>query len=61
MPHPENRCSTLLITGYKRLAEGGREAFAFGFLMGKVLEGKRIDEGKRIAERKKIAEGKMNC
>jgi hypothetical protein len=28
---PENLCSTLFTTGYKRLTEAGCEAFAFGF------------------------------
>jgi hypothetical protein len=27
MPLPENRCSTSFTTGYKRLTEGGHEAF----------------------------------
>jgi hypothetical protein len=29
MPLPENHCSTLFTTGYKRLTEGGCKAFAF--------------------------------
>jgi hypothetical protein len=28
-PLPENYCSTLFTTGYKRLTEGGHEAFDF--------------------------------
>jgi hypothetical protein len=34
-PLSKNHCSTLFTTGYKRLAEGGCEAFAFvfGFLL----------------------------
>jgi hypothetical protein len=31
MSLPENCCSTLFTTGYKRLAEGGNKTFAFGF------------------------------
>jgi hypothetical protein len=62
MPLPENCCSTLFTTGYKRLTEGGcaafalgflLEAFAFGFLMWEALEGKRIVEEKKIANRGK--------
>jgi hypothetical protein len=30
MPLPENFCSTLFTTGYKRLTEGGHKAFCFG-------------------------------
>jgi hypothetical protein len=40
---PENWCSTLFTTGYKRIAEGGYEAFGFGFWFfgcGKLLEGR---------------------
>jgi hypothetical protein len=31
MPLPENHCSTLFTTGYKRLTEGEHEAFCFCF------------------------------
>jgi hypothetical protein len=35
---PENHCSTLFITGYKRLTEGGHRAFAFwAFWWGRLL------------------------
>jgi hypothetical protein len=53
---PRKLLLTLFTTGYKRLAEGGCQAFGFdfglkrGFLMWKALEGKRIAEGKRIVE-----------
>jgi hypothetical protein len=36
-PPPELLLHLLFTTGYKRLAEGGCQAFAFGFLMGKAL------------------------
>jgi hypothetical protein len=47
MPLSENRCSTLFTTGYKRLTEGGHEAFAFwvkgGFWL--LVEGRLFDVG----------------
>jgi hypothetical protein len=46
MPLPENHCSILFTTGYKRLPEGGCQAFCFGglfalgafFALGLLLE-----------------------
>jgi hypothetical protein len=57
MPLPENHCSTLFTTGYKRLTEGGCEAFslwafAFGLLVfwcGRLFfggKGKELLKGK---------------
>jgi hypothetical protein len=38
MSHPSLRtAATLFTTGYKRLTEGGHEAFAFGFLIWKAF------------------------
>jgi hypothetical protein len=60
MPLPENHCSTLFTNGYKRLTEGGFEAFALGvfalsfclrllaFWCERLLEGKRIAEGELL-------------
>jgi hypothetical protein len=40
MPLPENCCSTLFTTGYKRLTEGGHEIFALeNFWFGLLLWG----------------------
>jgi hypothetical protein len=52
-PLPENCCSTWFITAYKRLAEGGRGAYAFCFFMGKAFsllafECRRLMEGKLL-------------
>jgi hypothetical protein len=71
MSLPENHCSTLFTTGYKRLTEGGWRAFALGFLLWAfclrlLLFGFwafgflmwEALEGKRIAEGEKIAVGK---
>jgi hypothetical protein len=69
-PLPENLCSTLFTTVYKRLAEGGCQAFvgeafcsllkafAFGFLTEKPFWCGRFLEGKRIAEGKRLLKGK---
>jgi hypothetical protein len=71
---PENCCSTLFITGYKRLTEGGHQALVLGafaialrlllmgkaFWCGRFLEGKRIVEGERLLKgRKIIAKGEL--
>jgi hypothetical protein len=73
MPLPENCCSTLFTTGYKRLTEGGCQAFAlrlllFGFLMGKAFGLRllgflgfwcgRLLEGKKI-EGRETAKGEL--
>jgi hypothetical protein len=66
---PENPCSSLFTTGYKRLPEGGHQAFAlgafafdlrlvvFGFLRGKAFwmweVFGREDCWREIAERQK--------
>jgi hypothetical protein len=73
-PLPENHCSTLFTTGYKRLAGRGHSVFALGaFYFGDFLllglftletfgflgEGRLFDVGD--FGREKDAEGKMSC
>jgi hypothetical protein len=56
MPLPENCFSTsLFTTGYKRLTEGGQEAFGWGrlfgegfFAEGRIAEGRRISKGELL-------------
>jgi hypothetical protein len=48
---PEKCCSTpFFAIGYKRLPEGGCEAFGWGRLCdeGRIAEGKRIGEGELL-------------
>jgi hypothetical protein len=61
-PLPKNHHSTLFTTGYKRLTEGGHQAFVLGrlaFWCWRLLEGKRIAEGKRLLKGTELLKG--NC
>jgi hypothetical protein len=68
MPLPENCCSTLFITGYKRLTKGRCKTFAFGFCFWLVALGFLMKEGyldvgglwseRRLLERR-IAKGEL--